>query len=416
MKLQIDRNNLLLILILIIASFRSFAQIDILRFRPIELPHQIPYIQCLYQDNNGIIWLGTFDGLFQYDGYELVQYSNDPGDSLSLSDNKIQCIIEDAWGNLLIGTQSGLQYFDRRKMVFHKIDEMENQYVSKLVSGGDGEIYALSEMGVYRLHSNNVSGRHELNKIMDSHSAHSVIYTADQKLLITNGEQLYEINVGTNEDHEIEIFSMSDFKGTSITYLSVDSMGRIWISTNAGIHQFDPTTEKITAFAAWPRLAEKTQENIILEIDSIRFLVTNDQEIWEFDIQSKSFKGIFLEQHEMDQYNKYAFSLDILKTNQNNIMLCIDGKSLYQYNSDRSYLSLFPTDLFEKLLGPGLFYEIFEFQKNKIFISDKEYPKLLDLSDGSIKPFPYSLTPLMKSEPVWFTTFQAIDNNIWIGS
>jgi signal transduction histidine kinase len=68
---------------------------------------------ALAQDNYGFLWLGTDDGLYRYDGYNLRHYSHEPGNPHSLTENTVMRIYKDRAGILWIGTASGgLDRFD----------------------------------------------------------------------------------------------------------------------------------------------------------------------------------------------------------------------------------------------------------------------------------------------------------------
>ena len=61
------------------------------------------------------MWFGTFDGLSRYDGYDFINFKNDPTNPNSISNNIVVSIIEDANGFLWIGTaQNGVNKFDPR--------------------------------------------------------------------------------------------------------------------------------------------------------------------------------------------------------------------------------------------------------------------------------------------------------------
>ncbi len=80
-------------------------------------------ILSILQDKNGFIWFGTANGLNRYDGYEFLVYTNNPGDSTSISDNKINSLFEDSEGILWIGTSSGiLSKFDPETEIFTHFD------------------------------------------------------------------------------------------------------------------------------------------------------------------------------------------------------------------------------------------------------------------------------------------------------
>jgi ligand-binding sensor domain-containing protein len=93
-----------------VLSFDYFSQAD-------GLPNN--QIQCIFQDKNGWIWLGTSQGLSRFDGYRFVNFVHNPEDTSSLSGELVRVIYEDSKGNLLIGTENGgLNVFDRAKERF----------------------------------------------------------------------------------------------------------------------------------------------------------------------------------------------------------------------------------------------------------------------------------------------------------
>ena len=68
-----------------------------------------------YQDHLGFLWIGTFDGLNRYDGYEFKTYKNITNDSLSLPANFIQAIYEDHNNDLWVGSIGQVSKYNRQK-------------------------------------------------------------------------------------------------------------------------------------------------------------------------------------------------------------------------------------------------------------------------------------------------------------
>ena len=47
----------------------------------------IGYVETVFQDSYGLLWIGSRNGLHSYDGYNVTSYVNDPTDPTSIPDN-----------------------------------------------------------------------------------------------------------------------------------------------------------------------------------------------------------------------------------------------------------------------------------------------------------------------------------------
>jgi signal transduction histidine kinase/ligand-binding sensor domain-containing protein len=63
-------------------------------------------VQCILQDNSGIVWIGTSAGLNRYDGSSFISYS--VLSSPALSNNAVTALLQDENGFIWIGTENGL--------------------------------------------------------------------------------------------------------------------------------------------------------------------------------------------------------------------------------------------------------------------------------------------------------------------
>ncbi len=83
-----------------------------LRYLGIEKGLSNNSVRAIYQDHNGFLWFGTYDGLNRYDGYEFTVFRNKLDDSTSLPYNYINVISEDKEHNLWVGTGQGIGIYN----------------------------------------------------------------------------------------------------------------------------------------------------------------------------------------------------------------------------------------------------------------------------------------------------------------
>lgn len=103
------RNNVLW-LALFFNSY-AFAQIPV-AFLGIDQGLSNNSARCILRDKRGFIWVGTFDGLNRYDGYEFRVFRKQPNDSGSLICPVIYALGEDRAGNIWVGTRQGLGVYN----------------------------------------------------------------------------------------------------------------------------------------------------------------------------------------------------------------------------------------------------------------------------------------------------------------
>jgi two-component system, sensor histidine kinase ChiS len=112
----------------------------------------------IFQDIQGIFWLGTVNGLVRFDPAErsFYTYRNDPTDSASLSNNHIKSILEDPVQPeryLWIGTSGGLNKFNYRTGLFEHYtvqDGLPNEVVYGILPDDDGNLWLSTNKGLSR--------------------------------------------------------------------------------------------------------------------------------------------------------------------------------------------------------------------------------------------------------------------------
>ena len=79
-------------------------------------------IHRIFQDNDGYIWYGTFNGLCRYDGYNILTFRSDFNNPELLKDNYITYIVEDHEKRIWFGTLKGAYILDKATMQITPVD------------------------------------------------------------------------------------------------------------------------------------------------------------------------------------------------------------------------------------------------------------------------------------------------------
>ncbi len=155
------RNILFIPLILLALS--SSGQTGQLRFNQIDIYDGLSHnqVNCIFKDQKGFMWFGTFSGLDRYDGYSFKVFRHDIRDTTSLIDSYISEIYELPENKLWIQTRTGSNVYDPATESFNRD---ENTYLQSL-SLPKGEVnsifkdkqhdfwFVYNEDGLYRYSS-----------------------------------------------------------------------------------------------------------------------------------------------------------------------------------------------------------------------------------------------------------------------
>lgn len=168
-------------------------------------------IRCIYEDNQGILWVGTYlGGLHKLESRNPIQfkkYTTKEG----LSDNDVKCLFEDSKSRLWIGTRSGgLNLLEKKDK--------------------DGE-YHFSTSSIPKLSHNNVLFIHEDKSNFLWIGTISGLNKFDQKK-----------NIVTH------YFQKDGLPNDVIYSILEDQDSNLWFSTNRGISKFSPQTGKFTNY------------------------------------------------------------------------------------------------------------------------------------------------------------------------
>ncbi|QJD89698.1 diguanylate cyclase [Duganella dendranthematis] len=225
-----------------------------LRFKKLgPLAGDEPSMLSLIQDRKGFVWVGTHtDGLYRYNGYQAVKYTNNPADPASLPHDRVSAIFEDRQGRIWAATQNGLARFnpDTNNFTTFTSDKAPKNHriVKNIISDGKDGLWIGTWGGLQ--HFDPRSGK------FDAIYAHS---DADPDSLASNdlnalaldaqggvwigtwpgGLDYLAPGAKTFRHHQVDPAAKPDARVNIVRALQFDTTGALWIGTESGIIRWD---------------------------------------------------------------------------------------------------------------------------------------------------------------------------------
>ena len=237
-------------------------------------------VQTVYQDTNGLIWIGTDNGLNLYNPSEnsISTFRANPSDIYALSNDKVFDIYEDKYSNLWIATDGGLNLFRRDQRTFQTFSydpsdgsTLSNDLVRIIFPENSGTIWVGTYGGGLNVFNwqksrfalyNNIPG--DPNSINDN----TVWSILDRKDILWVGT-----NKGLNrldrKKNKIKIYrhdpeDHSSLSDDIIRVIYSDRQGKLWLGTNdGGLNRLDPQSEALSVFKNIPSDPKSLSNNTV---------------------------------------------------------------------------------------------------------------------------------------------------------
>ena len=297
-------------------------------------------VESIYADRQGIIWIGTYNGLDRLDPVTNIftHFIHSENDSGSISNNVVVCFWEDHEGNFWIGTNKGLNLLNRQTGKF--IRYVHETLDSSSLSNNDIRVIYEDRQGVIWVGCGDPSdvencrsdcgGLNRFNRISRKftrfvHNQADPNSLADNRIRAVLEDSHGNFWIGTagkdglylmNRDKgtfERQVYDPSNpsklsrppikkypFQDDHITFIKEDNIGKIWIgSFVAGLSRYDPKTQKISRYNA------EKQKDGYSDTTCWWSYATQDGILWLSSWQGNLFK--------VDPYHNYFRHVDLDK-------------------------------------------------------------------------------------------------------
>lgn len=213
------------------------------------------YVDCVYRDSRGFIWVGTWFGLSRFDGYSFVTYQPKANNENSISDGFINAIVEDKNGDLWIATRDGINkfIFDTEEFIHFKADASQPEttipanWISSLIIDKYDNLWVGTESnGLAKVTLNKELSEIEKvqifeidfldNKSISSANIYSLLEGRDGSIYVGSLLGLDKITPSTGIVTKYQDLSNPNFfKATVVHCLFEDNEGVLWLGTESGL-------------------------------------------------------------------------------------------------------------------------------------------------------------------------------------
>ncbi|MBJ7313318.1 diguanylate cyclase [Rugamonas sp. CCM 8940] len=224
-----------------------------LRFKKLgPLGDDEPSMLSLMQDRKGYVWVGTHtNGLYRYNGYHAVKYSNNPANPRSLPHDRVSALFEDRRGRIWAGTQNGLARFNPASndfTVFTPAKAPNNHRIIKsIVADGADGMWVASWGGLQ--HFDPASGKFEVYghdagrpDSLASNDINALARDAKGGIWAATwpgGLDYLAPGAGGFVHYQVDAAAKPDARVNIVRALQFDRQGALWIGTESGVLRWD---------------------------------------------------------------------------------------------------------------------------------------------------------------------------------
>ncbi len=230
----------------------SFAQDNPVKFLDISDGLSNNSVMTIFQDSDGYLWFGTYDGLNRYDGYNFKVFRNRINDKKSLSFNAIYNIEGDSRKNIWVGGANGISIYNKVTTTFQPAEYLSSNK-KKILNGIIHQMRSVSEnlflvasqsLGLVSFENGSFVGKQipliVLGNKISINNYDAIAIQEDKK---NKHSWVYVRNVGIcsysySSKNLKAVFSLSK----EVKAMKLASDGNLWLGTDEGLFLFNTKT------------------------------------------------------------------------------------------------------------------------------------------------------------------------------
>ena len=185
--------------------------------------HGLPQdtVHAIKQTKDGYLWVGTEEGLAQFDGYDFTVFNKENG---SLPSDSINVLWAANDGSLWIGTAGGLTHYrDRKFTTYTTKDGLPDPFINSITEDRSGVLWVVAGTYLSRFENGKFTNYSPHNGLPIE--SIRVVYTGRDGTLYIAG---YSGVARREGDRFVSVISKSQIGGNIVTTLIDDRHGNLW--------------------------------------------------------------------------------------------------------------------------------------------------------------------------------------------
>ncbi|WP_337966149.1 two-component regulator propeller domain-containing protein [uncultured Flavobacterium sp.] len=207
-------------------------------------------VTTIFQDSDGYLWFGTYDGLNRYDGYNFKVYRNRINDKNSLLFNTIYDIEGDSRNNIWVGGTNGICIYNKTNATFRPVEYVVSnkkpQYLKDIIHQTSAishnmVLVASQNLGLLSFENGSLVGKHIPLKAKENKANidnYDAIAIQDDKKKAHSW--VYVRNVGVcSFDYKTKNLNVVFPLSIEVKAMKRTFDGNLWLGTDEGLFLFN---------------------------------------------------------------------------------------------------------------------------------------------------------------------------------
>nr|WP_294781077.1 two-component regulator propeller domain-containing protein [uncultured Flavobacterium sp.] len=283
-------------------------------------------VTSVYKDKRGLMWFGTYDGVSRYDGYNFLNFRNEPNDTNSLVNNRIVSICG-TQNEIWIGTKGGISVYDY----------LSNQFRTKNYI--DAKTSKSERIDIV------------INQIQD-YKSKMYIATAGKGLLFAAGEKEKIVQIPLLYKGKMEW----DFH---VQEMDFDKSGKMWCSiAGIGLATMESGAKRLSVI-----FESSIGTGCILFDKYSNIWLATEEGLLKYNTKTKT-KQLYT-----NQEIQYPISDLMYKASANELWIATNGNGVVKYNYNKDSFSMLNACLDEEKLNSNAISSLYLDNENRVWIA-----------------------------------------------